>query len=118
MAETFKRWYDEDPIVAQCLKKLETLQDSLKRQTANYLMQEIINKPPYVDMLPDDIFNLATGESKRRRWYDFDEVVRIFIELLRHAQPDTRRTIAVTAVAFIEDLTDLPTNSIAIDLNE
>ncbi len=104
MSETFKRWYDEDPVVGSCFEKLENLPVELKRQTANYLMEEIINKPPYSDMIADEVFDLATGESKKRRWYDFDEVVRIFIELIRHASPDTRRQVAIQAISFVEDL--------------
>lgn len=114
MAETFKRWYEEDSVVAACISKLETLQESLKRQTANYLMEEIINKPPYSEMVADDIFKLATEESQRRRWYDFDEVIRLFIELLRHAPAETRREIALKSISFIEDLSDSPYVSIEI----
>lgn len=104
MVETFKRWYEEDAVVSACVQKIENLHESLKRQTANYLMEEIINKPPYSEMVADDIFKLATAESQRRRWYDYDEVIRLFVELLRHAPAPTRREIALKSISFIEDL--------------
>ena len=100
----YTRWYDEDPLVAKSVGKLEKLQDSHKRKTATFLMDQIIKKPPYINMLPDDTVNLVLSETRIRRWYDFDEVVRIFIELLRHSDPEARQQIAVIAITFIEDL--------------
>ena len=100
----FTRWYDDDKLVAKCVHVLEELNDSQQRKTATFLMDHIINKPPFKDMLPDDIFNTVVSETRARRWYDFDEVVRNFIELLRHSNPETRREIAIIAVTFIEDL--------------
>ncbi|MDD3149609.1 MAG: hypothetical protein PHV68_02150 [Candidatus Gastranaerophilales bacterium] len=101
---SFKRWYDEDPVVAKCVNSLENLQDSSKRQVATFLMSEIIDKPPFNEMIPDNVFDLVTSETRRRRWYDFDEVVRIFVELLRNATPELKKEIAIKAVMFIEDL--------------
>lgn len=115
MVEEFKRWYDLDPIVSKCVHSLESLDVGLKRQTAIYIVDEIINKPPYSEMLSDKVFELATTEDSRRRWYDFDEAVRIFIELLRHSSTDARRKIALQAVTFIEDLSESTGNSIALD---
>ena len=101
--KSFKRWYDDDPMTSQCVKMLESVQDSLKRQTATFLMNEIVSKPPYIDMLPDEIINLIESEGRKRRWYDFDEVMRIFLELLRHSSEDIRKNIAIEAITFIED---------------
>ncbi|OGH97483.1 MAG: hypothetical protein A2287_05740 [Candidatus Melainabacteria bacterium RIFOXYA12_FULL_32_12] len=113
---SFKRWYDEDPVVSRCIKMLECIQDSLKRQTATFLMNEIISKPPYVDMLPDEIISLIGSEDRKRRWYDFDEIMRIFLELLRHSSVDTRKKIAVEAITFIEDFSFDKTKSIEIEV--
>lgn len=102
--KTFARWYEKDPVVAKCFEIMEHLDDRKKRQTATFLMNEIISKPPYSDMIPDEIFELATGEEKKRRWYDYDEVSRIFAELLRHLSDETKKEIAIKAITFIEDL--------------
>ncbi|MCK7520969.1 MAG: hypothetical protein MZV64_26380 [Ignavibacteriales bacterium] len=48
---TFARWYDEDIIVSNCVKKLESVDDTLKRKTASFLMDQIISQPPFCDML-------------------------------------------------------------------
>ena len=106
----FTRWYDEDKVVSRCISILKGLQDSLKRKTATFLMEQIINKPPYIDMLPEEILNTIMNEARSRRWYDFDEVVRIFMELLRHSSPETRRKIAIIAITFIEDLVKYESN--------
>ena len=100
----YVRWYDKDPVVSKCFEMMEKLDDRKKRQTATFLMNEIISKPPYSDMLPDEIFELATGESQKRRWYDFDEVSRIFTELIRHSSDEVKKEIAIKAVTFIQDL--------------
>lgn len=101
--ETFKRWYDVDPVVAKCVTLLENLPENLKRQTSSYLMEKIIEKPPFSEMLPEDVFKLATEEQRRRRWYDEDEILRIFVELLRHSPLETKRNLSLIAITFIED---------------
>ena len=100
----YKRWYDEDPVVAECVKLLESTEDSAKRKTATFLMDEIVSKSPYIEMLPETILELVNSESQRRRWYDFDEVIRIFIELLNNAPIETKKKIAILAITFIQDL--------------
>ena len=102
--KTFLRWYDKDLVVSKCFEIMEKLDDRKKRQTATFLMNEIISRPPYLDMIPEEIFELATSEEKKRRWYDFDEVSRIFTELLRHSTDEIKKEIAIKAITFIEDL--------------
>ncbi|MEI8390358.1 MAG: hypothetical protein WCG23_10805 [bacterium] len=102
--KAFTRWYEQDPVVAECFKIMEQLDDRKKRQTATFLMNEIISRPPFSEMIPDDIFKLATGEEQKRRWYDYDEVSRIFAELLRHSPDETKKEIAIKAITFIQDL--------------
>ncbi len=98
------RWYEKDELTAKFLHMFENLSDSNKRKTAIFLVDEIINKPPYNEMLSEDVFNAATSESQKRRWYDFDEVIRIFAELLKNLNDDARKEIAVKAVLFMQDL--------------
>lgn len=100
----FKRWYDEDDLVSECVQTLEGIEDSYKRQTATFLMDEILTKPPFVDMMPNEIFSLITSEDRKRRWYDFDEVMRIFLELLRYSCDETRMQISKKAIKFVETL--------------
>lgn len=103
-SKTYSRWYDQDDIVSKCVRLLETLPDPLKRQTATFIMDKIIDIPPFLHMPPEEVFKLATADDKKRRWYDFDEVVRIFLELLRYSDEEARRSISITAITFIEEM--------------
>jgi hypothetical protein len=113
----FKRWYDEDPIVTKCITLLEGLDNRLKHQTATFLMTQIVHTQPYSDMLDEKVFEIATGETKRRRWYDYDEIVRILVELMRYSTPEIRKLTAIKAISFVEDVLaeDTSPNSIAIE---
>ena len=102
--KTFQRWYDKDSVVSKCINILENIDNTKKHQTANFLMNEIISKPPYNEMLPDNIYNLIMEEKRNRRWYDFDEISRIFMELLRYSSEKTRKKIAIKAVKYLEDM--------------
>lgn len=102
---SFKRWHDEDPIVSKCIQMLENIQESIKRKTATFLMNEIINKSPYDSMLPDEVFALVTSETRKRRWYDADEVIRLFVELLKNCTPEAKKEICIKAINFMEGLT-------------
>jgi len=101
-ASEFQRWYDRDPVVSRCIAILENIDTAKKHKTATFLTNEIILHPPYRKMLPDELYELVMSEERKRRWYDFDEVMKIFIELLRHAPEDIRKEIAVKAVKFLE----------------
>jgi len=101
---TYKRWYDEDEVVSKCVALLESIPDSAKRKTATYLMDELIISLPQKEILPENIFEMITSETRKRRWYDFDEVMRIFLEAVRHSEPETRKQTAINAIRFIEDL--------------
>lgn len=102
--KTYSRWYEKDPVVSKCFEIMEQLDERKKRQTATFLMTEIISKQPYSDMIPEKIFELVTGEENKRRWYDFDEVSRIFAELIRHCPEETKKEVAIKAITFIQDL--------------
>lgn len=116
--KTFQRWYDEDKILSKCILMLESAKDTIKHQTATFLMDKIITQPPYVDMLSHEIFDMVTSESRQRRWYDFDEVMKILMELLRHSSNEIRREIAVAAITFMEDLSLDKNKSIEIKISE
>jgi|GEM_PF-893211 len=112
---SYTRWHDQDVIVAKCISLLENIKDSIKRQTATFLMDEIISKPPYNNMLPEEIYNLALSETRKRRWYDMDEVLRLFVEMLRHCPPEARKEVAIKAINFIESQTVDNSKSIALE---
>ena len=98
----YQRWYDKDPSVSECFNMFEKANPQIKHKLATFLMEEIINKPPYSEMISDEVFALATGETKRRRWYDDDEIVRIYVELLRHSETEIQKELAVKSLEFLE----------------
>ncbi|MFH0703322.1 MAG: hypothetical protein V2B14_07310 [bacterium] len=116
---SFSRWYDKNEIVSKCMEILGDVQDSLKRKTATYLMDEIIKKEKYINALPEDIYSRITSEIKRRRrWYDFEEIARIFVELLKHCPDEIQKEIAVKAITFIENLSLDKNKSIELKIAE
>lgn len=98
----FQRWYDKDPVVSRCVHTLENIENRRKRRTATFLTNEIILQDPYCAMLPEDLYELVMRERRTRRWYDFDEILKIFMELLKHCPDNTKREIAVKAMKFLE----------------
>ncbi len=100
--KNFQRWYDKDPVVSRCINILENIETREKHRTATFLTNEIILKQPYCSMLPEELYNLVMNEKRKRRWYDFDEILKIFMELLRHCPEASRKEIAVKAIKFLE----------------
>jgi len=95
--KTYQRWYDKDPIVSKCVSILENTAIVRQHRVAAFLMDEIITQ------LPDDIYEKVMTEERKRRWYDFDEVCKIFMELLKHSSEETKKQIAVKIITFLED---------------
>lgn len=110
----YKRWYEKNELIQKCVTSIEELPDTKKHQVATYLMDEIINKPPLVDMMAEDVYKMATSETRRRRWYDFDEVIRLFIELIRQVDEQTQKDIAIKSIKFVSDITIQPVKSIEL----
>jgi hypothetical protein len=102
------RWYDRNDSISVSMHLLESVPDNLKRQVANYLIEDLITKKPYSDMLPIDVHYLVLSENRRRRWYDFDESVRIFVELLRHSSESQRLEISDKLEGFIKKILETP----------
>jgi hypothetical protein len=104
------RWYDQNQNVAKSMDLLENLPDTVKKRVAAYLIEDLITKKPYSDMLPIDVHYLVLSENRRRRWYDFDESVRIFVELLRHSSDTQKNEICEMVMAFLNKLLENPEN--------
>ncbi len=96
-SKTIQRWYDTDPVVSKCVSKLEKTDKNMQRRVAAFLVEEIIREHS------EDIYDKVMEEERKRRWYDFDEVCKIFMELLRHSSEQTRKDIAVKTIIFMED---------------
>ncbi len=100
----YKRWYDNNKITSRCVELLEQLSDRDQRKTATFLMNEIISQPHFSQMLPKDIFNHTNSEKRRNRWYDEEEAIRIFMELLKICPEAEQKTVATKAIIYMEGL--------------
>ena len=56
-------------------------------------------------MYPLDTHYLILSETRRNRWYDYDETVHIFMELLRHCSDQQKIDISQKLLCFVEELT-------------
>ena len=111
--ERQRRWYEKDKVVHNCANKLEKLEPHFQRQVSSYIMDELLNTPPYITMLEEQIIKLATNESTpKRRWYDFSQTVHIFMELLKNLSEEKARKICIQVITFIEDLAPTSQKSI------
>lgn len=95
--KNYQRWYDTDPVVSRCVHKLENIEKFKQHQVATFLTDEILND------FSEDIYEKVVGEDRKRRWYDFDEACKIFMELMRHLPEESKKEIAVKTIIFIED---------------
>jgi len=95
--KTFQRWYDADPVVSKCVRTLEQTDKIMQHRVAAFLAEEIISGHS------ENIYDTVMDEQRKRRWYDFDEVCKIFMELLRHSPEESRKDIAVKTIIFMED---------------
>ncbi len=100
----YKRWYDNNKITSRCVELLEKLSDGDQRKTATFLMNEVISQPHFSKMLPKDIFECTNSETRRNRWYDEEEAIRIFMELLKVCPQAEQTTIATKAIIYMEGL--------------
>lgn len=100
------RWYDKNDNVSESMKRLQNLPDETKRQVATYLIEEVISRKPYCDMLPLDTHYLILSEDRRRRWYDLDEILHIFVELLRHTSDEQKLALSEMVDQFVATISE------------
>ncbi len=86
-----RRWYDQDPLLAQVLELLRSYPSDVREQAQIFLskIEEQIGK----DTL-DKFYELARPEKTGNRWYDHDPVVSKAVELLRVVPPAIQRQAA------------------------
>lgn len=86
-----RRWYDQDPLLAEVLELLRSYPSDVREQAQVFLtkIEEQIGK----DTL-DKFYELARPEKTGNRWYDHDPVVSKAVELLRVVPPAIQRQAA------------------------
>lgn len=86
-----RRWYDQDPLLAEVLELLRSYPSDVREQAQTFLakIEEQIGKETL-----DKFYELAKPEKTGNRWYDHDPVVSKAVELLRVVPPAIQRQAA------------------------
>ena len=100
MTESFRRWYDNDPILKEALELLKLQTDDKKSVAADFIIS--LQEQVAQDVI-DRIYEMTTQYAgKGNRWYDNDPVMIKAMELLKAAPPRTQRIAALKLLLAIE----------------
>lgn len=99
MNQTYKRWYDHDPLLLEVIELLKNYEQELKAQAEIFLnkIEEKVSKEAI------DKFYELVKPVNGNRWYDNDPVISRTVELLRVVPPDVQKACAEH---FIQSLND------------
>lgn len=94
----YRRWYDEDPELAQIVSKLEYANDEIKSKVSLLIIKTIINrniKTAEYDSIEDILISVNAGylDTRRSRWYDVNSTTRTAMQMLHDLPPDIRSDI-------------------------
>ncbi len=95
--ESFKRWYDYDPVLLEVINLLKDYQTELRAQAEIFLqkVEEQVSKEAI------DKFYDMVKPFNGKRWYDYDPVISKTVELLRVIPQEIQKQ---AAQGFIESL--------------
>ena len=85
----YLRWYDKDPDLSGLMKFLESLNDNVRDEIAQDLIQIVLSE---LDTNRDgEIFTLAESKlSEYKRWYDHNTDLHSAIEIIKNLKEDKR----------------------------
>lgn len=112
MTESYRRWYDNDPILKEALELLKLQTDDTKSAAADFMIS--LQEQVAQDVI-ERIYDITQQFAKKgNRWYDSDPVMLKAIELLRAAPPKTQRVAALKLLLAMENnkMDDLEKNDI------
>lgn len=100
MPESYRRWYDNDPILKEALELLKLQTDDKKSTAADFIIS--LQEQVAQDVI-ERIYEITQQfAGKGNRWYDSDPVMLKAIELLRVAPPQTQRIAALKLLLAME----------------
>ncbi len=104
--QSFKRWYDHDPLLLKVINMLKDYQDDLREQAQIFLdsVEQKVSKEAI-----DRFYQMVKPINGGNRWYDNDPVISKTVELLRVVPQNVQNTVSKM---FIETL---KSNGINID---
>lgn len=101
MPESYRRWYDNDPILKEALELLKLQTENNKTAAADYIIS--LQEKVAQDVI-ERIYEITKEfAGKGNRWYDSDPVMLKAIELLRAAPPKTQRIAALKLLLAMEN---------------
>lgn len=101
MPESYRRWYDNDPILKEALELLKLQTDDKKTAAADFIIS--LQEQVAQDVI-ERIYEITKQFSgKGNRWYDSDPVMLKAIELLRAAPAKTQRIAALKLLLAMEN---------------
>ena len=101
MPESYRRWYDKDPILKEALELLKLQTDDNKTAAADFIIS--LQEQVAQDVI-ERIYEITKEfANKGNRWYDSDPVMLKAIELLRAAPPKTQRLAALKLLLAMEN---------------
>lgn len=103
MPDSYRRWYDSDPILKEALELLKLQPDDNKSAAADFMIS--LQEQVAQDVI-ERIYEITQEfAGKGNRWYDADPVMLKGIELLRAAPPKTQRVAALKLLLAMENNT-------------
>ena len=96
----YVRWYDEDAFLAPIMKILEQLPLELQDSVAQDLVQIVMSYKGELNDSKIDYLNNNLPLSYRR-WYDINPNMHSSIELLKTANPQTKKEICDSVLEFL-----------------
>ena len=100
MTESFRRWYDNDPILKEALELLKLQTDDKKSVAADFIIS--LQEQVAQDVI-DRIYEMTTQYAgKGNRWYDNDPMMLKGVELLRNAPSNIQRVAALKLLIALE----------------
>ncbi len=100
MKPVYKRWYDHDPLLLEVVELLKNYQDELKEHAQVFLtkIEEKVSKEAL------EKFYEMVKPVNGNRWYDYDPVISMTVELLRVVPPDVQRACAEHFIKALKDI--------------
>ena len=97
--ETYKRWYDHDPLLLEVVDLLKNFQDELRSQAEIFVnkIEDQVGK----DVL-ESYYATVKPYAGGTRWYDNDPLLSKAIELLRVVPPDVQKKAAKNFLEAME----------------
>ncbi len=86
----YKRWYDDNQDLQDCIAMLASKDTALQKQITTFIVDHVLNYPACKEVLSEEIYTKAYSPSYRRN-YDDKESCRIILEFLK-VLPDEMRT--------------------------